>query len=41
MTRPNDYFLFGGHSPLEYVLRTGIPGLQQVRSYLDAARGGR
>jgi uncharacterized protein (DUF2384 family) len=41
MTRPNDYFLFGGQSPLEYVVRTGIPGLQQVRSYLDAARGGR
>lgn len=41
MTRPNDSFLFGGQSPLEHVLRAGIPGLQQVRSYLDAARGGR
>jgi uncharacterized protein (DUF2384 family) len=41
MTRPNDYFLFAGQSPLEYVLRAGIPGLQQVRSYLDAVRGGR
>ena len=40
MTQPNDYFLFGGQSPLAYVLRTGIPGLQQVRGYLDAARGG-
>jgi uncharacterized protein (DUF2384 family) len=40
MSRPNDYFLFAGQSPLEYVLRAGIPGLQQVRSYLDAARGG-
>lgn len=39
MTRPNDAFLFAGSTPLEYVLRTGIPGLQQVRSYLDAARG--
>lgn len=41
MTRPNDAFLFGGQAPLEYVLRAGIPGLQQVRGYLDAARGGR
>ena len=41
MTQPNDYDLFSGQSPLEYVLRTGIPGLQQVRGYLDAARGGR
>ena len=40
MTEPNDYLLFGGQSPLDYVLRVGIPGLQQVRSYLDAARGG-
>jgi len=40
MTRPNDYFLFAGQSPLDFVLRMGIPGLQQVRSYLDSARGG-
>jgi uncharacterized protein (DUF2384 family) len=40
MTQPNDYFLFAGQSPLEFVVRMGIPGLQQVRSYLDAARGG-
>ena len=41
MTRPNDNFLFGGQSPLEFVVKAGIPGLQQVRSLLDAARGGR
>ena len=41
MTQANDYFLFAGQTPLEFVLRMGIPGLQQVRSYLDAARGGR
>lgn len=41
MTQPNDHFLFAGHPPLEFVLRNGIPGLQRVRSYLDAARGGR
>lgn len=40
MTRPNDYFLFAGQAPLDFVLRLGIPGLQQVRGYLDAARGG-
>ena len=41
MTRPNDDFLFGGRTPLDFVVRAGIPGLQQVRSLLDAARGGR
>ena len=41
MTQPNDNFLFGGQPPLETVLRMGIPGLHEVRSYLDAARGGR
>ena len=41
MTQPNDYFLFAGQTPLDFVLRMGIPGLQQVRGYLDAARGGR
>lgn len=41
MTQPNDYFLFASQTPLDFVLRMGIPGLQQVRGYLDAARGGR
>ena len=41
MTRPNDNFLFAGQTPLEFVVRAGIPGMQQVRSLLDAARGGR
>jgi uncharacterized protein (DUF2384 family) len=41
MTEPNDHFLFHGQSPLEFVVRRGIPGLQQVRSFLDAARGGK
>ena len=40
MTQPNDAFLFGGQAPLDYVLHHGIPGLERVRSYLDAARGG-
>ncbi len=37
---PNDNLLFHGQTPLEYMVRTGIPGLQQVRSLLDSARGG-
>jgi hypothetical protein len=37
---PNDNFLFGGRPPLDYMVRAGIPGLQQVRSLVDAARGG-
>jgi uncharacterized protein (DUF2384 family) len=41
MTSPNDNFLFGGQIPLDFVVRAGIPGLQQVRSLVDAARGGR
>ena len=40
VTQPNDNFLFGGQPPLEYMVRAGIPGLQQVRSLVDAARGG-
>lgn len=41
MTQPNDNILFGGQAPIEFVIRNGIPGLEQVRSLLDAARGGR
>ena len=41
VTRPNDNLLFSGQTPLDYMVRAGIPGLQQVRSLLDAARGGR
>ncbi len=37
VTRPNDHFLFRGQTPLDYMVRAGIPGLQQVRSLLDAA----
>jgi len=39
--RPNDNFLFNGQAPLEFMVRAGIPGLQQVRSLVDSARGGR
>ncbi|HEX3661691.1 MAG TPA: antitoxin Xre/MbcA/ParS toxin-binding domain-containing protein [Acidobacteriaceae bacterium] len=40
MTQPNDNPLFGGRPPLDYGVRNGILGLQQIRSLLDAARGG-
>lgn len=39
--QPNDNFLFNGQAPLEFMVRAGIPGLQQVRSLLDVACGGR
>lgn len=41
ITQPNDDHLFAGQTPLDYMIRTGIPGLHRVRSLLDAARGGR
>jgi uncharacterized protein (DUF2384 family) len=41
MTRANDHPLFGGATPLSYAIQAGIPGLQQIRRMLDAARGGR
>jgi Protein of unknown function (DUF2384) len=40
VTQPNDNLLFGGQAPVDYIVRAGIPGLQQVRSMLDAERGG-
>jgi uncharacterized protein (DUF2384 family) len=39
VAQPNDHFLFGGQPPLDYMVRSGIPGLQQVRSLVDAAWG--
>jgi hypothetical protein len=41
MRRPNDNILFGGRTPLAYVIHGGFPALERVRSLLDAARGGR
>lgn len=40
VTLPNDNLLFRGQTPLDYIVHAGIPGFQQVRSLLDAARGG-
>ena len=41
VSQANTNILFGGQTPLEYMVKAGIPGLFQVRSLLDAARGGR
>jgi hypothetical protein len=40
MTQANDNLLFRGHTPLEYAIKRGIPGLSEVRRLLDASRGG-
>jgi Protein of unknown function (DUF2384) len=37
---PNDNPLFRGQAPLDYMVREGIPGMHQVRSLVDAERGG-
>ncbi|MGC2656348.1 MAG: antitoxin Xre/MbcA/ParS toxin-binding domain-containing protein [Bryobacteraceae bacterium] len=41
VSQANDNILFGGQTPLGYMVKAGIPGLHQVRSLLDAAGGGR
>ena len=38
--QPNDNPLFRGQMPVDFMVRAGIPGLQQVRSLVDAERGG-
>jgi hypothetical protein len=38
---PNQNRMFGGHTPLEYMLKGGLPAMQNVRRLLDARRGGR
>jgi hypothetical protein len=37
---PNANRLFGGDTPLAYMVRGGVPALQTVRRLLDARRGG-
>ena len=37
---PNTNRIFGGPTPLAYLLRGGLPALQTVRRLLDARRGG-
>jgi hypothetical protein len=40
ITQANDGPMFGGRTPLEVVLRGGIPAMDRVRGYLDGVRGG-
>jgi len=37
---PNANVIFGGHTPLQYMLARGLIGMQTVRKLLDARRGG-
>jgi hypothetical protein len=37
---PNSNRLFGGRTPLNYIMRGGVPAMQIVRYLLDARRGG-
>ena len=38
--KPNDGYLFGGRSALDYMLNGHVSDLYDVRRYLDAERGG-
>lgn len=38
--RPNTNSLFQGRSPLDYMLKGGLPAMMRVRQLLDARRGG-
>jgi hypothetical protein len=40
MRAPRAESPFGGRSPLDVILTGGIPALQAVRQYVDAATGG-
>jgi uncharacterized protein (DUF2384 family) len=40
MLRPNSNSLFRGTIPLDFAIRTGIPGLLKVRNMLDALAAG-
>jgi len=41
MQLPNTNPIFGGRTPLDYILRGGTPAMDVVRRLLDARRGGR
>jgi hypothetical protein len=40
VTLPNSNRIFGGQTPLAYMLDGGLPAMQTVRRLLDARRGG-
>jgi hypothetical protein len=41
MQRPNSNRIFGGQTPLAYMMKGGLPAMLIVRRLLDARRGGR
>lgn len=38
--RPNSNRIFGGQTPLAYLIKGGLPAMQTVRRLVDARRGG-
>ena len=40
MQLPNSNPIFGGRTPLDYILRGGTPAMDMLRRLLDARRGG-
>jgi hypothetical protein len=38
---PNTNRIFGGHTPLSFMIEGGAPAMQTVRRLLDARRSGR
>ncbi len=40
MQLPNQNAIFGGQTPLAYMIRGGVPAMQTVRRLLDARRAG-
>lgn len=38
---PNSNPMFGGETPLKYMIRGGLPAMLRIRQLLDARRGGR
>ncbi|MYN12164.1 DUF2384 domain-containing protein [Pusillimonas sp. TS35] len=40
VSMPNRNLLFGGKTPLSYLLEGGLPAMQTLRQLLDARRGG-
>jgi hypothetical protein len=40
MQLPNQHPVFGGQTPLAYMMRGGLPAMQTVRRLLDARRAG-
>jgi hypothetical protein len=37
---PNSHPMFGGQTPIDYMIRGGLPAMQNVRRLLDARRAG-